>query len=558
MWGQVEVIIKNMWLITIPYETEDRNKKFAILNIHQQANVLKYMIIWSLFQGILLKKRSLIDGKAHKRSQTKTDRASEEFSKDEDSKSSKQYTAALSQLQSAFYNIYQSYVVFLEFTLRTCFKYPSQELDEEVYQKLGKIVSQLRNNQVVKSHFTKDKAAVFIRRKNEFALSILKNMWRGSNFETNDIIVKKLKDVASAKKVKRKPIDLIKFYNYLLYELKMLEYEKKHNYEISKKYNSRNQKPTVSQTQPQYFYKPRRASIESEVPTKLENYKKNSVNAPNDRISKDTIMKSKNKQSETKPKMRKVYKKDQIDLKNSQKSLLESTNPSKPSQSPSKPKSALWDITNTTSHPITHLNKHHQHPFPTTTKYYQIPPPSTLPPPSPSTFTPTLSPTNAFLPNRQNRRYSLVLDLDETLIHFLEENERQQHEEHMGLYTGTGGYAGRKQVVEVINGGVIEYFYVRPYLRQFLSEMAKYYELVIFTAGTQDYADSILDALFWYLGSGYSQCISHRLYRQHTRNEDDVYVKDLDLIRSDKIETLTSTIIIDNTKGSFLLLDQFR
>ena len=66
----------------------------------------------------------------------------------------------------------------------------------------------------------------------------------------------------------------------------------------------------------------------------------------------------------------------------------------------------------------------------------------------------------------------------------------------MGLYTGTGGYAGRKQVVEVINGGVIEYFYVRPYLRQFLSEMAKYYELVIFTAGTQDYADSILDALF--------------------------------------------------------------
>ena len=40
--------------------------------------------------------------------------------------------------------------------------------------------------------------------------------------------------------------------------------------------------------------------------------------------------------------------------------------------------------------------------------------------------------------------------------------------------------------------------------------MKEFYEIVIFTAATQDYADWILDVI------DQKKCISHRLYRDHT------------------------------------------
>ena len=38
-------------------------------------------------------------------------------------------------------------------------------------------------------------------------------------------------------------------------------------------------------------------------------------------------------------------------------------------------------------------------------------------------------------------------------------------------------------------------FLVRPYCQEFLDEMSKYYELVIFTAAVKKYADNILDSI---------------------------------------------------------------
>ncbi len=48
----------------------------------------------------------------------------------------------------------------------------------------------------------------------------------------------------------------------------------------------------------------------------------------------------------------------------------------------------------------------------------------------------------------------------------------------------------------------------RPHLHEFLTEMSKYYEIVIFTAALQDYADYILDRI-----DPDNQLIKHRLYR---------------------------------------------
>ena len=58
--------------------------------------------------------------------------------------------------------------------------------------------------------------------------------------------------------------------------------------------------------------------------------------------------------------------------------------------------------------------------------------------------------------------YSLVLDLDETLVHYIEE-----------------GNTGR--------------CFVRPGVSEFLKKMSEYFELIVFTAATQEYADWALD-----------------------------------------------------------------
>lgn len=63
-----------------------------------------------------------------------------------------------------------------------------------------------------------------------------------------------------------------------------------------------------------------------------------------------------------------------------------------------------------------------------------------------------------------SREYCLVLDLDETLIHFKNDNGRAK-------------------------------FLIRPYTYNFLRNLSEYYELIIFTAAQKEYADWILDKI---------------------------------------------------------------
>jgi len=116
-------------------------------------------------------------------------------------------------------------------------------------------------------------------------------------------------------------------------------------------------------------------------------------------------------------------------------------------------------------------------------------------------------------PGKENKPiYTLVLDMDETLIHFEEVGGR-----------------GR--------------FFVRPHAEEFLKEMSELFEVVIFTAGVQEYADAVLNILD---PNGY---ITHRLYRHHV-TVNPMYpgiVKDLSKIGRD----LTKTIIVDNAPENF-------
>jgi len=70
------------------------------------------------------------------------------------------------------------------------------------------------------------------------------------------------------------------------------------------------------------------------------------------------------------------------------------------------------------------------------------------------------------------------------------------------------------------------------------------FELVVFTAGEQDYADSVLDMI-----DADRNIIKHRLYRQHcVRPETGVYVKELSIIKDRNIKNI---MLVDNSIISF-------
>ena len=91
---------------------------------------------------------------------------------------------------------------------------------------------------------------------------------------------------------------------------------------------------------------------------------------------------------------------------------------------------------------------------------------------------------------------------------------------------------------------VVHFVYVtkRPNVDQFLIEMAKHYEIVIYTASLNKYADVLLDLLDPH------RTIRTRLFRESCVYYEGNYVKDMSLINRD----LGQAIIIDNSPASYL------
>ncbi|TYZ63476.1 hypothetical protein PybrP1_006644 [[Pythium] brassicae (nom. inval.)] len=121
----------------------------------------------------------------------------------------------------------------------------------------------------------------------------------------------------------------------------------------------------------------------------------------------------------------------------------------------------------------------------------------------------------------------LVLDLDETLVH---SSFKPTH--------------NPDYVIPVEIEGTVHQVYVckRPGAEEFLVEMAKHYEVVIYTASLSKYADPLLDRL------DPTRVIRYRLFREHCVQYEGNYVKDLSLLDRD----ITQTIIIDNSPMSYL------
>ena len=73
--------------------------------------------------------------------------------------------------------------------------------------------------------------------------------------------------------------------------------------------------------------------------------------------------------------------------------------------------------------------------------------------------------------------------------------------------------------------------------------MGKYFEIVIFTAAAEDYADIVLNEL------DKNNSIKFKLYRKHTEQINGIFIKDLSKLGRD----ISKIIIIDNNKDNFSL-----
>jgi CTD small phosphatase-like protein 2 len=113
------------------------------------------------------------------------------------------------------------------------------------------------------------------------------------------------------------------------------------------------------------------------------------------------------------------------------------------------------------------------------------------------------------------KKFSLVLDLDETLICFKIQPEKSK--------------------------GILK---IRPGLFPFLLNLKKYYELIIFTSATPEYADPLLNAI-----EKGEQIFDYKLYRHHTVIYNNESVKDISKIG----RSLDKLIIVDNLPQNFRL-----
>lgn len=143
--------------------------------------------------------------------------------------------------------------------------------------------------------------------------------------------------------------------------------------------------------------------------------------------------------------------------------------------------------------------------------------------PSASSIRPSLT---LLPPLKDSRKKTLVLDLDETLVH-----------------SSFDPVPNPDFVIPLEIDGIVYNAYVlmRPGLDEFLEAVGHKYEIVVFTASLSKYADPLLDRLDRH------RVISKRLFREACVVNGTAYVKDLAVLGRD----LRRTLIVDNAPHSF-------
>lgn len=147
-------------------------------------------------------------------------------------------------------------------------------------------------------------------------------------------------------------------------------------------------------------------------------------------------------------------------------------------------------------------------------------------------------------PDKRRKRKTLILDLDETLIHSLSRGAPRSL-----------GSSGSCHMIELKVNSVATLYYVykRPFCDFFLKEISRWFELQIFTASVKEYADPIIDWLESEIVDPQLSMFTKRYYRGDCTYRPGVgYIKDLSKIFA-KEEDLKNVVILDNSPISYAL-----
>ncbi len=134
--------------------------------------------------------------------------------------------------------------------------------------------------------------------------------------------------------------------------------------------------------------------------------------------------------------------------------------------------------------------------------------------------------------------------MDETLIHCVDDIETDEPDVVLEI-----DFPDEETVYVLTNSLYLQMSYqaginIRPYIMECLQEANQNFQVIVFTASHQTYADAILD----YIDPN-RELIQYRMYRQHcVLTKEGYYIKDLRVIGNRELKDL---VIVDNSVYSF-------
>lgn len=134
-------------------------------------------------------------------------------------------------------------------------------------------------------------------------------------------------------------------------------------------------------------------------------------------------------------------------------------------------------------------------------------------------------------PDEDHKKKVIVFDLDETLVHCLEDFSPLEVDHVLTIEFPNN---------EIVDAGLN----IRPYAIECLKEANKHFQVIVFTASHSCYADAVLDFI-----DPDRELIQYRMYRdQWVETPQGIYIKDLRMIGN---RELKDVLLVDNASYSF-------